>query len=101
MGAEEIEAWMAWVDGCHAAGTLVRAYPPPAQEPGGPRLEQQLPTMKAELALAMAGTQQAVSEAQRTVLGQVNSVDAKLNQRLDAVQTSVGQSLTSTPDTSQ
>ena len=71
----------------------------PAQEPEGPRLEQQLAAMKAELAQAMAGTQQAVSEAQRTVLGQVNSVDAKLNQRLDAVQSSVGQSLTSTQDT--
>jgi DNA recombination protein RmuC len=56
------------------------------QEQQAQRLEQQLLTMKTELA-------QAVGASQQTVLQQVNSVDAKLNQRLDAVQSTVGQGL--------
>ncbi|MDZ4278606.1 MAG: DNA recombination protein RmuC, partial [Dehalococcoidia bacterium] len=64
----------------------------PAQEPEGQRLEQQLVAMKGDLA-------QAVVASQQTVLQQVNNVDAKLNQRLDAVQGNIARSLTSQHDT--
>lgn len=64
----------------------------PAQEPEGPRLEQQLLALRGDLSQALAATQQ-------TVLQQVNSVDAKLNQRLEAVDNRLGQSLTSTQET--
>lgn len=56
------------------------------QEQQAIRLEQQLATMKADLA-------QAVGASQQTVLQQVSNVDARLNQRLDAVQSTVGQGL--------
>ena len=42
---------------------------------------------------------QAVTASQQTMLGQVNALDQKINQRLDAVQASVGQSLTATTET--
>lgn len=42
---------------------------------------------------------QAVTASQQTMLGQVNALDRKINQRLDAVQASVGQSLTATTET--
>ncbi len=64
----------------------------PSQEPETQRVEQQLLALKGEIT-------QAVMANQQTVLGQVNAVDAKLNQRLDAVQNAMGQSLLSTQDT--
>ena len=51
------------------------------------------------LAVLKIDLTQAVSASQQTVLGQVNALDQKMNQRLDAVQTSVGQSLAATTDT--
>lgn len=76
---------------------------PAATESDASRLEAQLGALKADLA-------QAVAASQQTVLGQVNALDGRLdqrleavdrriNQRLDAVDTRVGQSLTSTQET--
>ena len=42
---------------------------------------------------------QTLATTQQTLLNQMNSVDAKLNQRFDAVQTSLGQSSAGTQDT--
>src|SRR3972149_6550306 len=63
-----------------------------ARETETQRLEQQLLAVKGDLA-------QIVGAAQQTLLGQVNAVDAKLNQRLDAVQGNIDRSLTSTSET--
>ena len=64
----------------------------PAQDPAADRQEQQFATLRAELT-------QAFVDSQQSVLTQVGQLDVKLNQRLDAVQASVGQSLTATTET--
>ena len=69
----------------------------PAQDPEANRLEQQrqeqqAATLRAEMA-------QVVNASQQAVLAQLNSSEARVNTRLDAVQSSVGQSLTATTET--
>lgn len=56
------------------------------------RLEQQLVALKGDLT-------QTLASAQQTMLAQMNAVDTKLSQRLDAVHSSVGQSLSATTET--
>lgn len=58
------------------------------------RFEQHLATLRADLT-------QTLVTAQQTLLAQVNAVDAKLNQRLDAVQASMGQSMTNAQEIMQ
>lgn len=58
------------------------------------RLEQHLAALRGDLTQTLASTQQ-------TLLSQVNAVDAKLNSRLDAVQSSMGQSMTNTQEIMQ
>ncbi len=57
------------------------------------------PQIALELANLKRDLTQAVTASQQTMLGQVNALDQKINQRLDAVQASVGQSLTATTET--
>jgi DNA recombination protein RmuC len=68
---------------------------PAAADPEAQRLEQQLIAMQAELAQAMQGTQQTISESQRTLLQQMNDADTRVRQRLDAVQSTVDRRLES------
>jgi len=58
----------------------------------GERLQQQLTAMKQELAQSVDGSRQ-------TVLGQVNALDQRMNERLAAVQGDVTKSLSSTTET--
>ena len=64
----------------------------PGNDPAAGRLEQQAATLRADMA-------QVVNASQQAVLAQLNSSEARVNTRLDAVQSSVGQSLTATTDT--
>ncbi|MEX0787102.1 MAG: DNA recombination protein RmuC [Dehalococcoidia bacterium] len=64
----------------------------PSEEPEAGRMEQQLAMLRNELTQALAGTQQ-------TVLGQMNAADQKLNQRLEAVDNRIGQSLSNQSET--
>ena len=63
----------------------------PPQDAEAQRAEQ-IAALRRELTQTLASSQQ-------TLLNQMNSVDAKLNQRFDAVQASLGQSTAGTQDT--
>ncbi len=60
------------------------------------QLAREIAMLKSELTQAVTSSHQSTRQ---TLLGQVNALDQKINQRLDAVQTSVGQSLTATTET--
>ncbi|MCH8025370.1 MAG: DNA recombination protein RmuC [Chloroflexi bacterium] len=68
------------------------AHDPAADGLEQQRQEQQLATLRAEMA-------QVVNTSQQAVLAHLNSSEARVNTRLDAVQSSVGQSLTATTET--
>ena len=68
-----------------------------AQDPAADRLEQQ--RQEQQFATLRAELTQAFVDSQQSVLTQVGQLDVKLNQRLDAVQATVGQSLTATTET--
>ena len=70
----------------------------PAQDPAADRLEQQQQEQERQ-EQQRAEMRQVLNAIQDTVLTQMNSSEARVNKRLDAVQSSVGQSLTATTET--
>lgn len=70
---------------------IAQALRRPSADTEAQRLEQQTQRLEAQLAAAKTDLTQAVASSQQALLGQVNAVDAKLNQRLDAVDSRVGQ----------